>query len=198
MSALGVGKLNQVLEDVVRAGVGGLVPLLVARVELVQFEVPEAAVRVAVELGRSVFVVDRIALEPLLKPHGAHDVVIGHRVERVERILYSFLGAESDLEVRAHAGARVPAVIEDLIVLEAPRLEDVGVGIIGLDEIILAILLVEEEDLVSGWGYFIGAAEPVLELRLLPNRIRPQLEFFIILREVLPCIFDRIPQVLKS
>ena len=47
----------------------------------------------------------------------------------------------------AGAGAGVSIVIEDLIVLEAPGFNDVGVGIIGLDEIILAILLVEEEDL---------------------------------------------------
>lgn len=47
----------------------------------------------------------------------------------------------------ARAGAGVSIVIKDLIVLEAPGFNDVGVGIIGLDEIILAILLVEEEDL---------------------------------------------------
>lgn len=52
----------------------------------------------------------------------------------------------------AGAGAGVSIVIEDLIVLEAPGFNDVGVGIIGLDEIILAILLVEEEDLGLGLG----------------------------------------------
>jgi hypothetical protein len=51
------------------------------------------------------------------------------------------------LERSAHAGAGVAVVIKDFVVLEAPRLENGGVGIIGLDEVILSILLVEEEDL---------------------------------------------------
>lgn len=152
MGTFGVGQLHQILEDVVRAGIGGLVPLLVARIELVELQVPHASIWIPIEFGRPVLIVDGIALEPLLEPHGTHDVVIGHRVERVESILDSFLGAESDLEVGAHAGAGVAIVIEDFVVLEAPGLEDVGVGVIGLDEIILPVFFVEEEDLGLGLG----------------------------------------------
>lgn len=122
MSAFGVGQLHQILEDVVRAGIGGLVPLLVARIELMELQVPHASIWIPIKFRRPVLIVDRIALEPLLEPHGTHDVVIGHRVERVESILDSFLGAESDLEVGAHAGAGVAIVIEDFVVLEAPGL----------------------------------------------------------------------------
>ena len=51
------------------------------------------------------------------------------------------------MEMRAHSGSRVAAVIEDFIVLKPPRFEYVGVCVIGFDEVILAILLVEEENL---------------------------------------------------
>jgi hypothetical protein len=147
MSALGVGKFCQILEDVIGAGVGGLVPLLVAGVVFMQLQVPDSTVRILVEFGGSVVVVDGVALEPLLEAHGAHDEVIGHGVEGVKGVLNTFLGAEPHLEGGGDTGARVTVVLEDLAVLEAPGLEDVGVGIIRLDQIVLLIFLVEEEDL---------------------------------------------------
>lgn len=54
------------------------------------FEVGEAVLWVAIEVFRSVFVVSLITFEPFLEPHGAHDVVIGHRVEGVESV-FDFL-----------------------------------------------------------------------------------------------------------
>lgn len=147
MSAFGVGKLGQILEDVIGAGVGSLVPLLVAGVVFMQLQVPDSTVRILVEFGRSVLIVDGVTLEPLLEAHSAHDVVIGHGIERVKGVLDTLLRAESHLEGRSHTSARVTAVIEDLAVFEAPGLQDVGVGVIRLDQIVLLIFLVEEEDL---------------------------------------------------
>lgn len=147
MSAFGVGKFCQILEDIIGAGVGSLVPLLVAGIVFMQLQVPDSTVRILVEFGGSVLIVDGIAFEPLLETHGAHDVVIGHGVEGVKGVFDSFLGTESDLEGRGHTGACVTVVIEDLAVFEAPGLEDIGVGIIRLDQIVLLIFLVEEEDL---------------------------------------------------
>lgn len=91
--------------------------------------------------------IDGIALEPLLKSHGTHDIIIRHGIEGVKGILNTFLRTKSHLEVCAHPRACVTRIIEDFIVLEAPRFDDIGIGIIGLNEIVLPILLVEEENL---------------------------------------------------
>lgn len=125
-------------------------PLLVAGVHLVLLEVLEAAVGVVVVKGRPVLVVNLVALEPLLEPHRAHNVVVGHRVERVESVLDALLGPEGDLEGVRGAGAGLSGVVADLDVLEAPGLQDAAVGVVGLGRAVLFVLLVEEEDLRLG------------------------------------------------
>lgn len=110
-------------------------------------QVSETAVGIPIVLGCAVIVVDGVALEPLLEPHRAHDVVVGHRVERVEGVLHSLLGRETHLEGSAHAGTRPTDIVEDLGVFEAPGLDHAGVGIVGLHDVVLLFLGVEEEDL---------------------------------------------------
>jgi hypothetical protein len=153
VGALGVGELDEVLEDVVGAGVARLVPLAEARVLVLAVLVAlEPAVGVVVVLGGAVLVVDLVALEPLLEPHRAHDVVVGHRVEGVESVLDALLRAERDLEGVGDARARLPDVVVDLDVLEAPRLEDAAVGVVGLGGAVALVDLVEEEDLRRPMG----------------------------------------------
>lgn len=124
MSSLGVGELDQVLEDVVGTGIERLVVLLVTGVVFVVLEVAEAAVGVEVVVGAPLLVVDHVALVPLLEAHGAHDVVVRHGVEGVEGALDSLLGHQSHLPRGGHAGVALPVVVEDFGVFEAPGFED--------------------------------------------------------------------------
>lgn len=120
----GVGELDQVLEDVVGAGVERLVVLLVAGVVFVVLQVAEAAVGVEVVVGAALLEVDLVALEPLLEPHGAHDVVVGHRVEGVEGALDALLGHQAHLPGSGRPVRALPVVVEHFRVFEAPGLED--------------------------------------------------------------------------
>jgi hypothetical protein len=43
--------------------------------------------------------------------------------------------------------ASVAVVVKHLVVLEGPRLDDAGVGVVRLSDVILFLLSVEEEDL---------------------------------------------------
>lgn len=92
MGTLGVGQLDQILEDIIGTSIGGLIPFLVARIELMQFEVPHSPFWISIELGGPVLMIDGIALEPLLKSHGTHDIIIRHGVEGVKGIFHTFLG----------------------------------------------------------------------------------------------------------
>ena len=152
VGALGVGELDEVLEDVVGAGVAGLVPLAEARVLVLPVLALQPAVGVVVVLRGAVLVEDLVALEPLLEPHRAHYVVVGHRVEGVESVLDALLRAEGDLEGVGDARARLPDVVVDLDVLEAPRLEDAAVGVVGLGRAVAPVDLVVEEDLCRATG----------------------------------------------
>ena len=51
------------------------------------------------------------------------------------------------MEGSAHASARSADIVEDLGVFEAPGLDHAGVGIIGLHDVVLLFLGVEEENL---------------------------------------------------
>lgn len=147
MCTLGVGQLNQILENIIGTSIGSLIPFLIARIELMHFQVPQSPLGISIELSRAVLIVDGIALEPLLKSHGTHDIIIRHGVEGVKGVFHTFLRAQSNLEVGAHPRPCVTRVVEDLVVLEAPRLNDVGIGIVGLDEVVFSVFFVEEEDL---------------------------------------------------
>ena len=98
-STLLIGQLNQEVEDVICAGVPSFIVLAEAGVVLRVLEVGKTVFGIAVEILRPVLVVNLIALEPFLKPHGAHDVVVRHGVERVEGILEFLLGTQTSLEV---------------------------------------------------------------------------------------------------
>ena len=147
MCTLRVGQLYQILEDIIGASIGSLIPFLIARIEFMQLQVPQSPIGISIELGGAVLMIDGVALEPLLKSHSTHDIIIRHGVEGVKGVFHTFLGTQPDLEVGAHPRPCVTRVVEDLVVLEAPRLDDVGVGIIGLDEVVLPVLFVEEENL---------------------------------------------------
>jgi len=143
----GVGEFYQILEDVVCTRVSGFVPVLVAGIELVKFQVFESAIRISVVCSRAIFVVDWVALEPFFKSHCAHDVVVRHRVEGVESVLDSFLGRETHLEGVADSSAGVAVIVKNFVVFESPGFDDAGVGVVRFGDIVLFLLSVEEENL---------------------------------------------------
>jgi hypothetical protein len=147
VGSLSVGELYQILEDVVCARVGGLIPVLVAGIELMELQIFESTIRVSVISSWAIFIVDWVALEPLFESHSAHDVVVGHRVEGVESVLDSFLGRETHLERVADSCAGVAVIVENFVVFEGPGLDDAGVGVVRLGDIVLFLLSVEEENL---------------------------------------------------
>lgn len=181
MCTLGVCQLYKVLKDIISTSIGSLIPFLIARIELMQLQVSQSSLGISIELGGPVLVVDGVALEPLLKSHGTHDIIIRHGVEGVKGIFHTFLWTKSHLEVSAHPCACVTRVVEDLVVFKAPGLDDVGIGIIGFNEIVLPVLLVEEENLNSQRGYLVHTPEPIFELGLFPHCVCPQFEFLVIL-----------------
>ena len=147
---LWVGQLEKVLEDVVSTRVGRLVPLFVAGVVFVRFQVADAFVGVEVIVGSPVFVVYLVAFEPLFESHGTHEIVVGHGVEWVEGIFYPLLGGESHLPGGVGSSAGFAVVVENFSVFEAPRFQNAGIWVIGFGDVVLLILPVEEENLGIG------------------------------------------------
>ena len=147
IGALGVGEFNQVLENVVGTRVTGFVPLPVTRIVFVRLQALQATIWVVVVVGCAILVVDLVALEPFLKAHCTHDIVVGHRVEGVEGAFHSLLRAQRHLKRVCSPSRCFSDVVVDLDVLEAPWLENAAVGVVGLGDAVLLVLLVEEKGL---------------------------------------------------
>lgn len=138
-----VGQLHQEREYVVRARITSFVEFSEARIMVVLFHVGQANVGVSVVVSLSVVAVDSVAPEPFVESHGAHDVVVRHRVETVKGAFHFLLGADTGLEAGGGSCGRVAVPFHNVILLKAPGFVNQGVHIFRLDKAVLQLQLVE-------------------------------------------------------
>ena len=138
--SLGIGDFHQEVEQIVLAGITGLVKLFVARVGL-----GVLAVGHIVEVAGPLVIERVVTSEPSLEPESTEIVVILFGLVGVLGVGDFLLGSKTVLEGVSPAGGGVAA--EGLEVFQGPGFEDHGVQVFGLHDLVLPGGVVEVEDL---------------------------------------------------
>lgn len=88
------------MHDIIGTGITSLVKLSEAWIVILLFHVCKTNLGASIEMFGSFVSINSIASKPLVESHGAHNVVVRHRIKAVKCVLDFLLRADSCLEGR--------------------------------------------------------------------------------------------------
>ena len=118
----------------IRAGVFDLIELSEAWIMIMIFKMFDTFIRMSIIELASILVIQAITLEPLLKSHCTHHIIIWHGVETVEGVFHSLLWTQAGLEHGGSAILGVAIPVVNILIVKAPRLKDHRVSIFGFEK----------------------------------------------------------------
>lgn len=118
----------------IRAGVFDLIELSEAWIMIMIFKMFDTFIGMSIIELASILVIQAITLEPLLKSHCTHHIIIWHGVETVEGVFHPLFWTQTGLEHGCSAILGVAIPVVNILIVKAPRLEDHRVSIFGFEK----------------------------------------------------------------